>query len=244
MDNFILRANDICWGNLILVNSSFPMLGKELSDLTEVNDSGIKLCREAAIKLDSAMRKINGWSGITPVSGYRSFDEQQNIWNDCIEESGIDFTQKYVAKPAYSEHQTGLAIDLGRTRQYIDFVRPEFPDDGVCGGFKSIAAEFGFILRYPLGKEHITKIAYEPWHFRYVGVPHAEIILKNGFVLEEYIEFLKQFKYPNKPLNYKNAEMAFEISYLATGNYSLEINEPFRVSGNNSDGFIVTKWGK
>lgn len=244
MDNIFLKANDICWGSLILVNSDFPMLIKEPSDLTAVSDSEIKLCREAAAQLDSAMRKISGWSGITPVSGYRSFEEQQNIWNDCLEESGIDFTQKYVAKPACSEHQTGLAIDLGRTQQYIDFVRPEFPDDGVCGEFKSIAAEFGFILRYPLGKEHITKIAYEPWHFRYVGVPHAEIILKNGLVLEEYIEFLKQFKYTNKPLIYQNAERTFEISYLEAGNYSLELNEPFHVSGNNSDGFIVTKLGK
>lgn len=161
MDNIVLKTNDICRGNLILVKSNVPMLKKEPSDLTAVNDSRIKLCREAAIKLDSAMREINGWSGITPVSGYRSFEEQQNIWNDCLEESGVDFTQKYVAKPACSEHQTGLAIDLGKTQQYIDFVRPEFPDDEVCGEFKSIAAEFGFILCYPLGKEHITKIAYE-----------------------------------------------------------------------------------
>ena len=195
MDNIILRANDICLGNLILVNSDYPMLKKELSDLTVVSDSKIKLCREAAIQLDSAMREINGWPSITTVSGYRSFEEQQNIWNDCLEESGIDFTQKYVAKPACSEHQTGLAIDLGRTQQYIDFVRPDFPDDGVCGKFKSIAAEFGFILRYPLGKEHITKIAYEPWHFRYVGIPHALIMRERGLVLEEYIEFLKKSNY-------------------------------------------------
>ena len=171
------------------------MLKKEPSDLVPVNNSEIKLRREAAVQMNSAMKKINGWLGITPVSGYRSFDEQQKIWDDCIEESGIDFTRKFVAKPGCSEHQTGLAIDLGKTQKHIDFVRPEFPGDGICGEFKKIAAEFGFVLRYPLGKEHITKIAHEPWHFRYVGIPHALIMQKHGFVLEEYIEYLKKSNY-------------------------------------------------
>ena len=184
------------------------------------------------------MTEINGWSEITPVSGYRSLAEQQKIWDDSLNESGMEFTEKYVAKPAHSEHQTGLAIDLGVTRQYIDFIRPEFPNDGICGKFKAIAAKYGFILRYPFGKEHITKIAYEPWHFRYVGAPHAEIIEKNDFVLEEYIEYIKQFMYWTEPLVFRNE---YEISYLAAGNYSFDGEDIIDVSGNNRDGFIITK---
>lgn len=238
MNNIVLRAGDVCRGNLILVNPDFPMIKKEPSDLTAINDSEMKMCREAASQLDSAMKKINGWTGITPVSGYRSFEEQQNIWNDCLKENGIDFTRKYVAKPACSEHQTGLAIDLGMTQLHIDFVRPEFPDYGICGQFKKIAADFGFILRYPLGKEHITKIAYEPWHFRYVGIPHARIISENGFVLEEYIEYIKQFKYGVNQLVYRDK---YEISYLTESDYSLEDTDIVNVSGNNCDGFIITR---
>ncbi len=238
MNNIVLRAGDVCRGNLILVNPDFPMIKKEPSDLTAINNSEIKICREAASQLDLAMKKINGWTGITPVSGYRSFEEQQNIWNDCLKENGIDFTQKYVAKPACSEHQTGLAIDLGMTQLHIDFVRPEFPDYGICGQFKKIVADFGFILRYPLGKEHITKIAYEPWHFRYVGIPHAQIICENGLVLEEYIEYTRQFKHGVNPLVYRNK---YIISYLTRADYSFEDTNIVNVSGNNCDGFIITR---
>lgn len=238
MNNIVLKSGDICWGNLILVNSDFPMIKKEPSDLTAINNSKIKMCREAASQLDLAIKKINGWTGITPVSGYRSFEEQQNIWNDCLKENGIDFTQKYVAKPACSEHQTGLAIDLGMTQLHIDFVHPEFPNYGICGQFKKIAAEFGFILRYPLGKEHITKIAYEPWHFRYVGIPHAQIICEKGFVLEEYIEYIRQFIHNVNPLIYRNK---YEISYLSKSDYSFEDTNIVNVSGNNCDGFIITR---
>lgn len=243
MNSIELNERDIFSGNLILVNPDHPMQGDTKIDLISVNNSEVQLQREPAIELDRLMRKLNGWSDITPVSGFRSLAEQQKIWNDCLKESGIEFTQKFVAIPGHSEHQTGLAIDLGKKQKYIDFVRPEFPDDGVCGKCKSDAAQYGFILRYPQGKELITQISHEPWHLRYVGTPHAEIILKNGFVLEEYIDFLMQFKYPNKPLIYQSTKGAFEISYLKSGNYSLEINEPFCVSGNNSDGFIITKWG-
>ena len=79
-----------------------------------------------------------------------------------------------------SEHQTGLAIDLGLASEEIDVIRPNFPYSGVCAAFRKQAADYGFILRYPAGKEAVTGIAYEPWHFRYVGVPHARFMLNRG----------------------------------------------------------------
>lgn len=159
--------------NLILVNPDFP-IRETPDDLVSVNSTKIMLRREAALQLDLLMKEIGGWAGISPVSGFRSLSEQQEIWDNCLKENGIEFTKKYVAIPGHSEHQTGLAIDLGKTQKHIDFIRPEFPDDGICGKFKLKAAKYGFILRYPTGKEHITKISHEPWHFRYIGVPHAE----------------------------------------------------------------------
>lgn len=83
--------------------------------------------------------------------------------------------------------RTGLAIDLGENVPELDFIRPSFPDTGICGTFRARAAEFGFILRYPKGKEAVTGIGWEPWHFRYVGVPFAREIADRGLTLEEYL---------------------------------------------------------
>lgn len=240
MGKINLNENDIFTGSLILVNPDFPMHNDAEMNLLSVNNTNITLQHKAALMLDRLMRKIYGWPEITPVSGFRSLAEQQKIWDDCLNESGIEFTEKFVAIPGHSEHQTGFAIDLGKTLKHIDFVRPEFPDDGVCGIFKKTAAKYGFILRYPLGKEHITKIAYEPWHFRYIGIPHAEIIQENRFVLEEYTEYIKQFKFGINPLIHQSK---YEISYLPAGNYLLESGDIVDVSGNNCDGFIITKRG-
>ena len=240
MKTIFLTKNDIYKGHLILVNENYPVNENDVPDLKAVNGSDITLRNTAALQLDMAINEINGRSGITPVSGYRSMEEQRNIWDDCLIENGMEFTEKYVAKPAHSEHQTGLAIDLGMTCRHIDFVRPDFPDNGICGRFKTVAAKYGFILRYPSGKEHITKIAFEPWHFRYVGTPHEEIVEENGFVLEEYIEYIKRFKYGKQSLVFRNE---YEISYLAAGNYPLEDCNIIDISGNNRDGFIITKRG-
>ena len=107
-------------------------------------------------------------------------------------EHGETFTRQYVALPGCSEHQTGLAIDLGKAAGYIDFIRPAFPYDGVCGRFRRLAARYGFIERYQRGKEEVTGISAEPWHFRYVGAPHAQLMETNGLCLEEYRDFLRQ----------------------------------------------------
>lgn len=141
---------------------------------------------EAAEALMALLKVIEAGDGIIAVSGYRSEDEQRRIYAQSLSENGEEFTKKYVALPGHSEHQTGLAIDLGERREYVDFIAPEFPYTGLCGRFRENAARYGFIERYPKGKEHITGIAHEPWHFRYVGREHAEAMVKEGLTLEEY----------------------------------------------------------
>ena len=180
-------------GPLVLVNRDHP-LRTAGGDLTAV-DSGhpdILLDRQAARLLAACIQKVRGGAEIVPVSGWRSQAEQQRIWDDTLAESGADFTQKYVALPGCSEHQTGLAIDLGKAADEIDFIRPDFPYDGICGAFRRAAAAYGFIERYQRGKEALTGIAPEPWHFRYVGTPHALLMESNGLCLEEYGDFLRQ----------------------------------------------------
>jgi len=108
-------------------------------------------------------------------SGWRSVAEQQDIVERYTENYGGDYVRKYVAVPGYSEHHTGLAIDL-----YL-----ESPD--VWGIIHGKLADCGFILRYPQGKESITGYSYEPWHVRYVGVKAAKEIKERGITLEEYL---------------------------------------------------------
>lgn len=80
-----------------------------------------------------------------------------------------------------SEHQTGLAIDLAENKEQIDFICPHFPYTGICGEFRAAAPRFGFIERYVSGKEQITGIGAEPWHFRYVGYPHSVIMAEKNY---------------------------------------------------------------
>ena len=103
-------------GPLVLVNRQHPLQPGGPVDLTAVDSRhpDILLDRRAAQLLAACVRKAGGGAEIVPVSGWRSQAEQQRIWDDTLAESGADFTQKYVALPGCSEHQTGLAIDLGK----------------------------------------------------------------------------------------------------------------------------------
>ena len=175
--------------SLILVNRQHPYTLSVRQDLTAVRSDSphILLEREAAQALSRLMEKLGGWGNIVPVSGWRSFTDQRKIYLDSLRDNGREFTRQFVALPGHSEHQTGLAIDLGLRGASVDFVRPDFPYEGICQRFRELAPAYGFIERYPAGKEHVTGIAHEPWHFRYVGAPHAESMAQQGLCLEEYL---------------------------------------------------------
>lgn len=149
----------------------------------------ILLERYAAHAVQALLHAIGAEGKIVPVSGFRTLREQQEIWDSALKEHGLVYTKKYVAIPGCSEHQTGLAIDLALNQEEIDFICPAFPDEGICRQFQDLAPKYGLILRYPKGKEPITHIGWEPWHFRYVGTPHAEIMTKHQIVLEEYLSY-------------------------------------------------------
>ena len=174
---------------LILVNGQHAYPADTAQDLIPVhaNYPDILLEREAAQALARLMDRLGGWQFIVPVSGWRSLEEQRTIYEHSLRDNGPAFTEQFVARPGHSEHQTGLAIDLGLRQQSIDFIRPEFPYEGICQQFRQQAPSFGFIERYPKGKERITGIAHEPWHFRYVGTPHSERMAGLGLTLEEYL---------------------------------------------------------
>ena len=123
-------------------------------------------------------------------SAYRSVAAQQEIVDDFTEKYGEDYVKKYVAVPGYSEHHTGLALDLYFTIDGKDIYENEdlvqYPD--IWEAIHARLPEFGFILRYPDGRDDTTGYAYEPWHIRYLDNPQiAKEITDKGLTLEEYL---------------------------------------------------------
>ena len=232
-------------GLLILVNAEHPIQHMERPVLAPaVPGSGILLDTRAAAMLSGLISRISAAGEIVPVSGWRSEAEQREIWDGSMRESGEEFTRKYVALPGCSEHQTGLAIDLALRADNIDFIRPEFPYDGVCGRFRALAADYGFVERYQSGKEGVTGIAAEPWHFRYVGSPHARIMCEMGLCLEEYVEYLRAYPYPERLLEVRGEVYEAEVGFAGARDALGLPDAPYQVSGNNVDGYIYTLWRK
>ncbi len=124
------------------------------------------------------------------LSAYRSNETQTRNFNNKVQEyKNLGYTDEeayiataaYIAVPGTSEHSAGLAIDL-------NWIVEEFENTPEFEWLQENCADYGFILRYPKGKEDITKINYEPWHYRYVGSNHAQIIMESEMCLEEYLE--------------------------------------------------------
>ena len=117
-------------------------------------------------------------------SAYRSYDYQKELYEKLIVQNK---DLSYLACPGESEHQTGLAVDVAAYQNGVYVDNPEHLQKEYDWLYKN-CSRFGFILRYPLGKEWVTGYPYEPWHFRYVGEIHARIITQRGITLEEYLE--------------------------------------------------------
>ena len=244
----VLEKKEVYSGDLLLVNTRYPLVDFKVKSLISV-DAGfpdILIEEEAANALHLALGKICAGDNIVPVSGYRSMEEQSAIFDGSLAENGEAFTRKYVALPGCSEHQTGLAIDLALNQDDIDFIRPDFPYEGICDAFRKAAPDYGFIERYAKNKEQITGISHEPWHFRYVGYPHSKIISDSGLSLEEYISHMKAYTEDCRLIYKHPSETEVEIYYIPANDDKTAVPLPddcvYQISGNNVDGFIVTVW--
>lgn len=171
------------WENKVEIITVQNSLGEELRIERNTYQQYVKL-REALLKQGVQ---------IELDSVYRSVAEQQEIWDawSADPELGPEYCKKYLAVPGYSEHHTGFAVDIfimkdGKEIRDNDEMIADTED------FKKVHAlmpEYGFILRYPLGKEDITGYSYEPWHMRYVGdAMAAKGITERGLTLEEYLQ--------------------------------------------------------
>lgn len=129
MEALKLTKKAIHKGNLILVNSKYPHLPASNVELLcpDTKTPDILIERNAATVLSHILRDINCTDEIVPVSGHRTKTEQENIFLNSLKENGPDFTMKYVALPNHSEHQTGLAIDVGLKKKLLTLFVQTFP---------------------------------------------------------------------------------------------------------------------
>ncbi len=163
------------WGDKVLVEKQALKKYRELKKAL-LNDENLEKMG-IEIELDSI---------------YRSVKEQQELWDTWSSDptKGPEYVKKYVAVPGYSEHHTGLAIDicLRKNGKIIADNDDMIKEKKVFALIHEKLADYGFILRYPEGKDSITGYAYEPWHFRYVGSSEvAKEITSKGLTFEEYI---------------------------------------------------------
>lgn len=197
------KATSEDW-NLILVNRDHQLDG-ELGMELYLTDSGYQIdsrIKEAYLGLIEAGHAAG--MDFTLVSGYRSIEAQQanydttynnNIAQGYTPEEAKAKTEEFIALPNASEHTTGLSIDITSTQLANEvggsglFQELENYPEGEW--LKENAPTYGFVLRYPKEKEDITKIAFEPWHFRYVGVENALYMTENDLTLEEYVAILQ-----------------------------------------------------
>lgn len=146
---------------------------------------------EAFKELDKFLRDLGFKVFID--SGYRSFKYQKQILDRYREIYGVELGEKLCAYPGESEHQLGLAIDLGFEDEDGNYISSITEDSNVFEVLKNNSYKFGFILRYMKGKEEITKYNFEPWHYRYVGKRLAKILFENEICLEEYYQDKDKF---------------------------------------------------
>ena len=175
--------------NLLLVNK-YNYLTEDYvpSNLENISTtyarSGMQLVKEAkeAFETLSENAKKEGMNVIA-MSSYRSYDYQVNLYNNYVAQDGKEAADKYSARPGYSEHQTGLAVDVYN----LDLPYTSFEETKEFTWMQENAYKYGFILRFPKDKVNITGYQYESWHYRYVGKKVAKEIKDNNLTLEEYI---------------------------------------------------------
>ena len=173
---------------VLLVNHQIPVPADYQVEL--VNIETIQISKVALADLQELLTAARAEGHRCAMGyGYRSYTFQKSIWDRNVNTNmlaGHDYntacaiTSQTVMKPGHSEHQTGLAIDFDTSTQ------------GITQWLHEHAWEYGFILRYPTGKTHLTGIVYEPWHYRYVGKELAKELYESGLCMEEYMQLLTE----------------------------------------------------
>ena len=191
-----IESNVTDW-NLILVNKDNPIPEKyefELQKLDNKNQVDTRIVESLNQMLQDAIK-----NGLDPIicSSYRTNQTQTTLFNNKVkqykrqgykEQEAEELASYWVTIPGTSEHEIGLAVDIV-SRKYQTLDQKQETTE-IQKWLMENCTNYGFILRYPTEKREITKINYEPWHYRYVGIENAKFMKEKGFCLEEFVEYL------------------------------------------------------
>ena len=191
-DNKTVKETDLSKGNLILVNKfNYLKNDFEPNEITDIdinysyaNNRTSKETNDAYIEMAKAAKKDN--IILLVNSSYRTYERQEQIYKEFYYSKGISYADAYAARAGYSEHQTGLAIDIftsGRS------TTSDFEESDAFKWLSVNAHKYGFILRYPKGKEYLTGYNYESWHYRYLGIDTATKVYNSGLTYDEYYAY-------------------------------------------------------
>ncbi|NLL45567.1 MAG: hypothetical protein GX250_01995 [Clostridiales bacterium] len=253
-ETMTMKQDDIYQGKLVLINAShhykfidfenFVCLYNYKTDSYKVGDYDILFAEDAVPPLNRMLDDFyynSGVKAVMAVSGHRTYEFQQYLFDKEVALVGAEEAALWVAQPGASEHHSGLAIDFS-----VYYDSGEYFDYDGTGDFAWInenCHRYGFIVRYSPDKQDITGIGFEPWHFRYIGIPHATKVTELGMCYEEYIDYLRDYSYEN-PLSIRTDEGEVYDTYFCEGlKVYVPKNSDYEISGNNVDGFIVTVKG-
>ena len=163
---------------ILIANKKYP--------LPEDFNPGEDKEARAAFEQMAADAKALGFD-LVAFSGFRSYEYQTTLYNNYVNRDGKEAADRYSARPGHSEHQTGLAFDIGEKSQQDLWLTADFGETPAGKWLADNAHNYGFILRYPEGKEDVTGFMYESWHFRYLGIEKATEVKETGLTLEEYL---------------------------------------------------------
>lgn len=243
-------------GTLILVNKECPChtdgenveplvgSGEVYYDVTSYNVSFDKEHIKDFNDMLSEFHSIYGDTDIMVACGYRSYETQARLYNEEIANRGDEGAEKWVAPPGFSEHQTGLAVDLNLNINGGSG-GIQYSGEDIYSWINSNCYKYGFVVRYPLGKEEITGYEYEPWHFRYVGLPSATYMCKNELTLEEYLDIVHTHSVEDPlKIDGDNGETWYVYYSASSGDIASSVTVPkelaYSISGDNYSGYVVT----
>ena len=170
VNKYLYLSNNYVPDNLESIPTSYARSGMKL--VSSAKDKFVEMAKAA---------KDDGYNVIA-MSSYRSYDYQVNLYNNYVKEDGVEAADTYSARAGFSEHQTGLCVDVYDG----DLPYTSFEQSPSFNWMKENAYKYGFILRFPKGKENITGYQYESWHYRYVGIDIATYIHKHNITFDEY----------------------------------------------------------
>ena len=257
-------ADQIHRGPCILVNFDVPYIFEEDEDVYSVFKNKTKSYKVTSGSVFLRMEMINALNDMMDAfyaktenrnimvnSGFRNAKQQQEVYDSKLQLNGAEYAEKYVQKPGYSEHHTGYAMDLavydeGDLEVEGDEAMWTFDGKNEYFWVDQNCDQYGFVLRYSASKEDVTRIAYESWHYRYVGIGNALTMTNMGLSLEEYVNFIKDYSYNGTRyyITADNGDIYCTYYVKSNGQDGQKIPIPktarsYQISGNNIDGFII-----